>query len=196
MSIKPMWMVRAGEGGVHVDEFRAGSFVAIGRIEMGDMSALKTRDQFTKAVEKTYPSSRKMQVATSAGQAFRFVREMKPGDRVLTYDPGRREYLVGTITANTHPRGGVSRLLAAGGDVRPRHRAFAATRCFQCAMKASVLAGGSDWAPLANGARMPSTADEVCAETRRAAARAAADFRCGLDCLSVMPAMVRRRRAK
>jgi len=24
---------------------------------------------------------------------FRFVREMKPGDRVLTYDPATREYL-------------------------------------------------------------------------------------------------------
>jgi restriction system protein len=93
-----MWMVRAGEGGVHVDEFLAGSLVAIGWIQMGDMSALRTRDQFTKAVEKAYPSSRKMQVATSAGQTFRFVREMKPGDRVLTYDPSKREYLVGTIT--------------------------------------------------------------------------------------------------
>lgn len=98
MTSKPMWMVRAGEGGVHVDEFRAGSFVAIGWIEMGDMSALKTREQFTKAVANAYPGSRRMQVATSAGQAFRFVREMKPGDRVLTYDPGKREYLVGTIT--------------------------------------------------------------------------------------------------
>lgn len=103
MGAKPMWMVRAGEGGVHVEEFRSGSFVAIGWIEMGDMSAMKTREQFTKAVEKTYPGSRRMQVATSAGQAFRFVREMKPGDRVLTYDPGKREYLVGTITGEyTH----------------------------------------------------------------------------------------------
>lgn len=100
MGSRPMWMVRAGEGGVHIDEFRAGSFVAIGWADMGDMSALKTRDQFTKAVERVYPGSRKMQVAVSAGQAFRFVREMRPGDRVLTYDPGRREYLIGTITGD------------------------------------------------------------------------------------------------
>jgi hypothetical protein len=32
---------------------------------------------------------------------------------------------------------------------------------------------------------------EVCAEIRNAALRAAADFRCGLDCLSDMAAMVR-----
>jgi restriction system protein len=100
MSRKSMWMVRAGEGGVYVDDFRADSFVAIGWIEMGDMSALRTREQFSKAVEKAYPGSRKMQVAVSAGQAFRFLREMMIGDRVLTYDPGRREYLVGTVTGD------------------------------------------------------------------------------------------------
>jgi restriction system protein len=41
-----------------------------------------------------------MQVAVSAGQAFRFVREMKVGDRVVTYDPSTRSYLVGTITSD------------------------------------------------------------------------------------------------
>jgi restriction system protein len=98
---------------VYSDEFRAGSFVAIDWVEVGDMSALKTRDQFTKAVDKTYPRSRKMQVATSAAQALRFIREMKPGDRVLTHDPSKREYLVGPIEGeytyrpsnnNTHPQ--------------------------------------------------------------------------------------------
>lgn len=97
MSTRPLWMVRAGEGGYLFEEFKARSLVAIGWNEMGDMSALKTREQFVAAVTRHYPESRKMQVAISAGQAFRFVREMKPGDRVLTYDPARREYLVGEI---------------------------------------------------------------------------------------------------
>jgi restriction system protein len=100
MASKPMWMVRAGERGVLVDDFRRGSFVAIGWVEVGDMSALRTREHFLKAVEKAYPGSRKMQLAASAGQAFRFVREIKPGDRVLTYYPGQREYLVGTVTGD------------------------------------------------------------------------------------------------
>ena len=98
MSGKPMWMVRAGEGGYQFEEFKSRSVVAIGWSEMGDLSVLKTREQFVKAVVKAYPQSRKMQVAVSAGQAYRFVREMKPGDRVLTYDPSRREYLIGEVT--------------------------------------------------------------------------------------------------
>lgn len=64
------------------------------------MTLLKTREQFTKAVQRAYPGARKMQVALSAGQAYRFVREMRPGDRVLTYDPGQREYVVGTVSTD------------------------------------------------------------------------------------------------
>lgn len=41
-------------------------------------------------------------------------------------------------------------------------------------------------AGLLNGARMPSTAEELCADSRRAALLEAEDLRCGLDCLSVM----------
>lgn len=63
------------------------------------------------------------------------------------------------------------------------YRRPAATRRFQYAMKASMLSGIDPRASLAKGARMPSTADEVCAETRNASLRAAGDLRCGFDCL-------------
>lgn len=97
MTSKTIWMVRAGEGGYLFEEFKARSLVAVGWNEMGDMSSLKTREQFVGAVSKHYPDLRKMQIAISAGQAFRFVREIRQGDRVMTYDPARREYLVGEI---------------------------------------------------------------------------------------------------
>jgi len=51
---------------------------------------------------------------------------------------------------------------------RARYRALAATRCFQWWMKASVSVGVFVPLPLAKGARMPSTADEDCAEVRKA----------------------------
>jgi restriction system protein len=100
MAGKSMWMVRAGEGGSFFEDFRLGSYVSIGWSAVGDMTSLKSREHFSKAVEKAYPEYRKMQVAISAGQAFRFVREIKLGDRVLTYDPSQREYLVGTVTGD------------------------------------------------------------------------------------------------
>jgi hypothetical protein len=98
--VKAMWMIRAGEDGKKFDDFKSHSLVAIGWTELGDMSDLKTRDDFTRAVTKTWPQAKPMQVSMSASQAFRFVREIKIGDRVLTYDPSERIYLVGTISGD------------------------------------------------------------------------------------------------
>jgi hypothetical protein len=53
-------------------------------------------------------------------------------------------------------------------------------------MNVAVLVGALALLPLEKGAWIPSTAEDVCAETRSAALRLAANFKCGLDCLSVM----------
>jgi restriction system protein len=93
----PMWMVRAGEAGFRFEDFKAGSYVSIGWSEMGDLSGLKSREDFGAAVARTYPTMRKAQAAASTGQPFRFVREIKVGDTVVTYDRSERTYLVGTV---------------------------------------------------------------------------------------------------
>ena len=95
-----MWMVRAGEGGFRFEDFKSGSRVSIGWLELGDMTALKTREDFVRSVEVAYPSAKKAQIAVSAGQAFRFAREIKIGDAVITYDGSARVYLVGTVIGN------------------------------------------------------------------------------------------------
>lgn len=58
-------------------------------------------------------------------------------------------------------------------------------------MKASLLDGLAAALRSANGARIPSMAEDVWADRRNAVLRAAAGVRCGFDCLSVMVAMVR-----
>lgn len=100
MKSKSTWMVRAEVGGKYFEDFESQSIVAIGWLELGDMSPLKNREAFSQAVAKAYPEMKKMQVAVSAGQTYRFVREIKVGDRVLTYDPSGRVYLVGTINSD------------------------------------------------------------------------------------------------
>lgn len=100
MKAKTMWMVRAEVGGKYFEDFKAKSIIAIGWVVLGDMKSLSNREAFTQAVAKAYPEMKKMQVAISAGQLYRFVREMKVGDSVLTYDPSGRVYLVGTINSD------------------------------------------------------------------------------------------------
>ncbi|MFT3778884.1 MAG: restriction endonuclease [Ottowia sp.] len=99
MKSKAMWMVRAGRGGQLVDDFRSESVVGIGWVKLGDMAALKSRADFTHAVVQAYPGDKAGQQASSAGQTYRFVKEIAVGDHVLTYDPSERTYLVGEVTS-------------------------------------------------------------------------------------------------
>ncbi len=92
-----MWMVRAGEAGFMFEAFKEGSRVSIGWQDLGDLSTLQSREDFYRAVSNAYPSSKKGQMIASAGQAFRFVREIKVGDSVVTYDRSERIYLVGNV---------------------------------------------------------------------------------------------------
>ena len=94
---RTMWMVRAGEGGFRFEDFKAGNRVSIGWEQLGDMSLLRTREDFVRAVEAAFPGLKKAQVAVFAGQPFRFVREVKVGDTAITYNSSARTYLVGTI---------------------------------------------------------------------------------------------------
>lgn len=95
--VRRMWMVRAQRGGVLFDQFVSDSIVSIGWVDMGDMTHLNGRDDFVEAASKAYSNRSRAQIAASAGQAYRFVREMQVGDGVVTYSPEQRIYLVGEI---------------------------------------------------------------------------------------------------
>jgi hypothetical protein len=83
---------------------------------------------------------------------------------------GKRVYIAGIHRAMNRDYASLTATMA-------RYRTLEATRRFQWAMNAFLLAGACVPLPLANGARMPSTADDVSAEMRKAAFRSVADLR-------------------
>ncbi|MFT3813158.1 MAG: restriction endonuclease [Acidovorax sp.] len=94
------WMVRAGEGGFRFDEFKSQSLVTIDWNEMGNLGPLVSRADFQKAAASAYPTVSTGALSSYAGQTFRFVREIKVGDNVVTYNPSERIYLLGTVTGS------------------------------------------------------------------------------------------------
>lgn len=72
--------------------------VAIGWHEIGPLNGL-SREEITERVASEWPHWSKGRVVISAGQLYRFANELAVGDRVLTYDKGRRLYLVGRVTS-------------------------------------------------------------------------------------------------
>jgi len=97
MAGKTMWMVRAGEGGKVVDDFRAKNVVAIGWTEIRDLKNVTDRKEILRMVEKAYPEKKEKHNLVAGSQISRFRNELRQDDRIITYDPASRVYIVGTI---------------------------------------------------------------------------------------------------
>ena len=97
-----MWMIRAGRGAVFINDLIEHSIVAIGWPRLGEIDKDIKKDDLTERAIQTWPDNNKSQIATSVGQIYRFLNEIQIGDRVLSYDSGRRKYLIGTIKSEPH----------------------------------------------------------------------------------------------
>lgn len=90
-------MVRAGEGGYLVEDFEKSGHAAIGFGSTGSFDAIQSPQQMRVHLAEVYPDLSPAAFANAASMAYKFRQVMKPGDRVVTYDPKRREYLLGRI---------------------------------------------------------------------------------------------------
>jgi len=96
MTTRPMWMVRA-EGGALYDEFKEKSAVAMG-LNIGALDSTVTRADIAARIRAQSPMSKDGHVVAWAGMLHRFRNEVAIGDAVVTYEPSRRVYLLGTIS--------------------------------------------------------------------------------------------------
>jgi restriction system protein len=93
-------MVRAGEGGFLAEEFEKSGCVAIGWSGAGDFTGINSLDGMRRRILETQHESKPGAVANSASMAWKFRSLMAKGDRVVTYNPKTREYLIGTIAGD------------------------------------------------------------------------------------------------
>jgi len=94
---KHAWMVRAGNENELADLVEEKSAVAIGWPEMGDVSSLAKREELKCRYREAYPDHSSGRVAVNAGQIYRFTREIREGDYILTYIKASREVLIGLV---------------------------------------------------------------------------------------------------
>ena len=92
-----MWMIRAGQGGTLFDDFKENGIVKIGLPRIGDLSDLRSRSAITEELDSRFPEWSKGKRGIWAGQLYRFANKIEVGDDLLTYDPSRRVYLLGTV---------------------------------------------------------------------------------------------------
>ena len=93
----PMWMVRAGEACFLFDDFRNNNRVAIGWNELGDLKDVTTIEQVRDRYVEHYSGEKPAKLNNAVAMIFKFRAILEAGHKVITYDPRKREYLVGKI---------------------------------------------------------------------------------------------------
>lgn len=99
MVTEAMWLVRAGEQGYLINEFESG-IIAIGWHKLGDLSAVVSREEIKEKYDREYPDENPSRAGNAVSMIYRFCQEFAVNQRVVTYDPDKREYLIGTITGD------------------------------------------------------------------------------------------------
>ncbi len=97
MADKIIWGVHAGKTGEAESLFLKEKVIALGWEDFGTFNGLKTREDFKVKYAQVYPDVSQQSVATSAGQLFRFVHEVKVGDIVVFPAKKDRHIHIGEI---------------------------------------------------------------------------------------------------
>lgn len=92
-------MVRAGEGAFLIDRFKNENKVVVGA-HIGDLTNVKNPDEIKKMIQNKFPGKKPGQINSWASQISKFRFSFKIGDKVISYDPQNRFYLVGEIISD------------------------------------------------------------------------------------------------
>ncbi|WP_150269649.1 restriction endonuclease [Paenibacillus tepidiphilus] len=92
------WMVRAGDNNELIPKWESKNVVSIGWNQLGDPKSYTSRDAMIQKAHKVYHESKPGSRIQWASQVWKFSRDIKIGDRIVTYTKDTREYLVGTVT--------------------------------------------------------------------------------------------------
>jgi restriction system protein len=105
--MKNAWMVRS-EGGQLIDLFTSNNIIAIGWNELGNLSQYKSKDDIFNKIMEVWPENSQGKSSNITGILYRFSREIKRDDIVVTYDPPQRMYHIGEIKSSYQYRPDIS----------------------------------------------------------------------------------------
>lgn len=94
-----VWGIHAGKTGDANNLFLKKEYIALGWARMGDLSKLSAdRQGFKTKLAQCYPNKKPGAIPVDAGQLYRFVYEMKPGDIVAYPSKRDRQIHIGKVT--------------------------------------------------------------------------------------------------
>lgn len=91
-------MIRAGDNNELIPVWKEQGIASIGWPKLGDPKQYQTKEEMISKADNVFSESKPKSRNSWVNQVWRFSREIKKGDRVITYFKEMREYMVGTVT--------------------------------------------------------------------------------------------------
>ena len=88
------WMVRAGRGGMYIEDFEKG-YIAIGWSALGDLTQYPSNDSLRQKYLEIYGNEKPSATANAIAMILKFRDRITSGDHIVSYNPETREYLLG-----------------------------------------------------------------------------------------------------
>ena len=100
------WMVRAGRGGIHSEDFEKG-YVAIGWSQLGDLTHYKSDTDLREKYLEIYGNDKPAATANAIAMILKFRDQIKVDDFIVSYNPETRNYLIGQDKGEYQHKAGV-----------------------------------------------------------------------------------------
>ncbi|WEZ08871.1 restriction endonuclease [Priestia flexa] len=91
------WMIRAGDHNELIPVWKDRGIASIGWPKLENPKQYRTKDEMMAKANIVFVESKPNSRSSCVSQVWRFSREIKKGDRVITYFREKREYMVGTV---------------------------------------------------------------------------------------------------
>lgn len=92
------WMIRAGDDNELIPVWKENGIASIGWPQIGNPKEFHTKDQMNVKADTVFIDEKPKSRNSWVNQVWRFSREIRKGDRVITYSKEKREYIIGTVT--------------------------------------------------------------------------------------------------
>ncbi|MEK4298886.1 restriction endonuclease [Oceanobacillus sp. FSL W8-0428] len=96
--MKRWWMIRAGDNNELIPIWKDKGIASIGWPKLGDPKQYRSKEEMLTKANTVFVDSKPNTRKSWINQVWRFSREIKKDDKVITYFKETREYLVGTVT--------------------------------------------------------------------------------------------------
>ncbi|MEC1159000.1 restriction endonuclease [Cytobacillus horneckiae] len=95
--MKRWWMIRAGDNNELIPIWKDKGIASIGWPKLENPKQYRIKDEMTVKANTVFTESKPRSRSSWVNQVWRFSREIKKGDRVITYNKEKREYMVGSV---------------------------------------------------------------------------------------------------